>query len=271
MAISDKTRKVLWGRSGNRCAVCRRELVADSTPRSDDSVVGDECHIVSGKALGPRYDPTFPEQMLDQPANLVLLCRVHHKMVDDQFETYSVSVLETLKKNHEQWVSTTLGDKSIPTRARVLRIKANIPTHLARLTSGRDIFNLIGDGHAYTFDQDELKTEQEVEMVASFFQEAQDWGDISADLEAGDRVKAAHRLTSLVDELKEAGLLVFGAREVRRLEGGEGPPQPFIVVILRVVRATSLEIIKVPVDTAARSEVVPASPGAGARESEGDV
>ena len=51
MAINDKTRKVLWGRSGNRCAICRRELVLDATTVDDVSVVGEECHIVSAPYL----------------------------------------------------------------------------------------------------------------------------------------------------------------------------------------------------------------------------
>jgi hypothetical protein len=88
MAISEKTRKLLWGRSGNRCAVCRQELVIDGTDKSDDSVVGDECHIVSGAGRGPRHDPAVREAELDAAENLILLCRVHHKMVDDQGETY---------------------------------------------------------------------------------------------------------------------------------------------------------------------------------------
>ncbi|HWP60610.1 MAG TPA: hypothetical protein VNL14_22135 [Candidatus Acidoferrales bacterium] len=66
MAITDKTRKILWGRSGNRCAMCRRELVVEATPTDDESVVGDECHIVSGKGQGPRYDAGFSSDRLDE-------------------------------------------------------------------------------------------------------------------------------------------------------------------------------------------------------------
>ena len=65
MAISDKTRKVLWGRSANRCAICRQELVVDATAYDNESVVGEECHIVSAQINGPRYDPTFLKQALD--------------------------------------------------------------------------------------------------------------------------------------------------------------------------------------------------------------
>ncbi len=38
MAISLKTQKMLWGRSGNRCAVCRTELVVDRTETDFDRV-----------------------------------------------------------------------------------------------------------------------------------------------------------------------------------------------------------------------------------------
>ena len=39
MAITDRTRKFLWGRSGNRCAIDNNELVVDVTPDDDKSVI----------------------------------------------------------------------------------------------------------------------------------------------------------------------------------------------------------------------------------------
>lgn len=108
MTITDKMRKLLWGRSGSRCAFCRNELIQDATPQDDESVVGDECHIVSGKSNGPRYDPAFPVDEIDTYANLILLCRVHHKTVDDQPETFTTEILGQLKANHERWVADAL-------------------------------------------------------------------------------------------------------------------------------------------------------------------
>jgi hypothetical protein len=108
MAISDRTRKLLWGRSGNRCAICREELVIDTIGESEESVVGDECHIVSGQAEGPRYDPSFPIDRIDHVSNLLLLCRVHHKIVDDQEETYTADILRLKKAEHEKWVRATI-------------------------------------------------------------------------------------------------------------------------------------------------------------------
>jgi hypothetical protein len=51
------------------------------------------------QAPGTRYDGDVSEERIDDADNLVLLCRVHHKMVDDQYETYTVELLRNLKQN----------------------------------------------------------------------------------------------------------------------------------------------------------------------------
>ena len=65
------------------------------------------------------------------------------------------------------------------------------------------------------------------------------------DLEAGDHVKAAFRMSALLKQLEDAGFWVFGGKEIQRLEGGIGAPEAWPVVILHVRRPTSPEIIKV--------------------------
>jgi hypothetical protein len=54
MAITDRTRKILWERSGNLCAYCRRSLVEDGTSPDGEAVVGDECHIIGEKPGAAR-------------------------------------------------------------------------------------------------------------------------------------------------------------------------------------------------------------------------
>ena len=56
MSISLKTHKMLWGRSGNRCAFpdCQKELVMDATEIDDESLIGEECHIISKNPNNPR-------------------------------------------------------------------------------------------------------------------------------------------------------------------------------------------------------------------------
>jgi hypothetical protein len=222
-------------------------------------VIGEECHIVSPVGRGPRYDPSLLERDLDDPANLILLCRIHHKMVDDQHETYTIEVLRKLKANHEKWVSSTLTDGKRIDPVRIRRIAGNIPSHLVRLTSGRALFAIVDGASGYAFEHDEPKSETEAELLASFLQEAQDYGELSSDLDAGNRVKAAFRMSALLENLEQAGFWVFGGREVRRLEGGVAAPSPFTVAILQVLRTTNPDIIKV--DLAAATEQEPPQGG----------
>lgn len=103
---------------------------------------------------------------------------------------------------------------------------------------------MVDGASAFWFEQDELKSLAEVDLVGGFLQEAQDYGDLSGDLEAGDRVKAAFEMSARLEELRQAGFWIFGEREVRRLEGGIGSPSPFPVSLIRIVRANSPEIIR---------------------------
>lgn len=110
MSITLKTHKMLWGRSGNHCAMpdCRKELVMDAMETDDESLIGEECHIVAQSPDGPRGNPDFAEDKLDKYANLILLCRVHHKIIDDQPNTYTVGYLKEIKASHERWVRESL-------------------------------------------------------------------------------------------------------------------------------------------------------------------
>ncbi|MBY5958222.1 HNH endonuclease [Membranicola marinus] len=83
IGISSKTRKNLCAKSGNRCSICRTELFAKKF-KSDEENIGEECHIISSKQNGPRHHPN-----LDDYDNLILLCRNHHKEIDEISETFS--------------------------------------------------------------------------------------------------------------------------------------------------------------------------------------
>jgi len=107
MAIQDRDRKILWGRSGNRCAICRRVLVAAGAAPDRDSVTGEEAHIVARSTSGPRgAQPDVVDR--DAYDNLVLLCSIHHKVVDDQPHRYSPARLREIKADHEEWVRRSL-------------------------------------------------------------------------------------------------------------------------------------------------------------------
>ena len=107
MTVSDKTRKLVWGRSGNRCARCRCPLLMEATPLANDSVIGEECHILGWSKDGPRGDSTMPNAERDQYDNLILLCPTCHSIIDDRVAEYTVVAMVEMKREHERWVSGT--------------------------------------------------------------------------------------------------------------------------------------------------------------------
>jgi tetratricopeptide (TPR) repeat protein len=113
MALSIKTNRMLWGRAASRCSLpeCRRELVLDPPLDADDpSLVGEAAHIVAEQTDGPRGHSDLPPEQRNKYANLILLCNVHHKQVDDQVSYFTVERLASIKAEHESWVRTSLSD-----------------------------------------------------------------------------------------------------------------------------------------------------------------
>jgi hypothetical protein len=103
MTISLRTHKILWARSGGKCAICKSDLVIDATDLNDDpSIVGDEAHIIARQESFTRGDyDSLSEAERDHYSNLILLCRTHHKQVDDQAGYYMVERLRQIKAEHE--------------------------------------------------------------------------------------------------------------------------------------------------------------------------
>ena len=230
MAISDKTRKLLWGRSGNRCALCKHELSVEATALDDDSVVGDECHIHSKAADGPRYKTPEPFSDMDCYENLLLLCRIHHKLVDDQPNTFTADNLRSMKDIHERWVKLTLTpkikDKETPQ-----------VTFLSRIKSGKQLMD-VADTMAIILDHDEPKTEVEMERIASFLQNIQDWENIWSDLDSGEHVKAEFGLSKEISEIEALGYMIFATTQQRKMKFGN-KIETWPVGVVTVVRSTN--------------------------------
>lgn len=108
MTIPLRSHKMLWGRAANRCAICRLELVVNATETDDEALIGDECHIVAESKDGPRGESPLTADERNKYGNLILLCKVHHKLIDDQPNTYAVEKLKSVKSEHEEWVRASL-------------------------------------------------------------------------------------------------------------------------------------------------------------------
>jgi hypothetical protein len=132
------------------------------------------------------------------------------------------------------------------TPIKIRRIEQNIPDYLIRLTNGREILNIVTGCDAGSLQNDELTTQEEVDLVGSFFQSIQDWCDLGIDADPSTRVRFEFDLTQAVKDLEEAGFSVFGAREIQRIEGGVGDSAPFPVSIIQVMRQTNPDIVSIP-------------------------
>jgi len=85
------TVKRLFAVSGNRCAFpgCALPLVDEASGK----VTGRICHIRARSPEGQRYDAGQSEKKRHGFANLVLMCPLHHDVIDSDAEAYTMERL----------------------------------------------------------------------------------------------------------------------------------------------------------------------------------
>lgn len=211
MSITDKTRKTLWAKSGNRCLICRIELVQETEDASENVIIGEECHIVSEKGKGPRGEVQYLGDY-DSYDNLVLMCANDHKRVDELTDIYTVEKLRLFKSLHEDWVRSTLArDASTFTNE-----KHNIKS-LPKITSGKQLVNIIHSAYMFDFNHDELKTEAEANEIGALFEELKEYGDILSDIGTAEEIRLGVHYNSEIEKLKTMGFVLFGLRRKVRL------------------------------------------------------
>ncbi|MEQ8271741.1 HNH endonuclease signature motif containing protein [Algiphilus sp.] len=108
MAVTEKTRIQVWGESAARCAYCREQLIFSDEFGINESLVGEVCHIFAKGEGGPRANPCLSAAEIDGPNNLMLLCRKHHKYVDDHPDRFTTEKLGEMKLAHLKWVAKNL-------------------------------------------------------------------------------------------------------------------------------------------------------------------
>ena len=101
MAVKEKNIKLLWGRSGNRCAICHMELSFDSKHSPASFPLGEQAHIVAEESTGPRGESILTPDERNRYHNLILLCPSHHTMIDKDVASFPVEKLHQIKADHE--------------------------------------------------------------------------------------------------------------------------------------------------------------------------
>ena len=128
-AVSGLTRLVLWARGAGRCYLCNKQLIGDLVSGAEDRNFGFVAHIVAETPGGPRGDPVRSPLLGDDVTNLMLLCHVHHKLIDvDAVLQYTEARLLEIKHHHERRIET-LTDATAERASHVLCYAANIGSH----------------------------------------------------------------------------------------------------------------------------------------------
>ena len=103
--VREVTRAVIWARASGRCQYpgCNQSLIGDLISGNEDANFGFIAHIVAEKPTGPRGHPTRSPSLADDPANLMLLCHKHHKLIDvDELDKHPEQRLLDMKAAHER-------------------------------------------------------------------------------------------------------------------------------------------------------------------------
>lgn len=141
MGIQQKDIKLLWGRSGNRCAICKVDLTQDKEAVSASYTLGEQAHIVGEKEDAPRGKSTLTLDERNSYHNLILLCPNHHTEIDNNEADWPVEKLHQVKSEHELWVVATLSstiDQFMLAKQTVVTSIIDSAVKLCRLDHWRD-------------------------------------------------------------------------------------------------------------------------------------
>jgi len=124
IGINEKDKKHLGWKSGDRCAIstCRRELIIDTVGSDSSSIIGEMAHIKGENPGSARYDPNMTDKERNSYSNLILLCNVCHKIVDDNPTEYTVEKIQEIKRDHEKYIRESTAISVIDVTAEELNI-----------------------------------------------------------------------------------------------------------------------------------------------------
>lgn len=244
MAPSSKTRKLLWSRAHNSCAICKKPLTAEADSATlPGLILGEEAHIVAQREDGPRGRGDRSD--IDGYLNLILLCADDHKRVDEQPDVFTVEILKATKTAHEAWAAAKFAEEKRDEPIRQVKASGEDDIPLDPIITGLQLWNLIRDAGIYYMRTVEGDVDAETARAADdFLTTVRDWGDISGDVEiqgfAAIR-EAQESIQAMLLDLWERGLFVYGRRVMRTIKGGSMAPAPWPTIHLWVRSAAEIK------------------------------
>lgn len=117
----------LWTKAGARCEFpgCNKYLWRDDLTLSEANF-GENAHVAARSLGGPRGNSSLPLSERNKAENLILLCLVHHKLIDSKEHRaeYPDELLYRYKQEHEERIFYFTGHNGV--RTHLIRVKAKI-------------------------------------------------------------------------------------------------------------------------------------------------
>lgn len=212
------------------------------------------CHKFCGNNMEVHHIKARAEGGQDIYENAIPLCFNCHAEVRQYDPKHPKGIKFTEKElimHRDEWYRKVKQgvDKENEKKERIEPLKIlhqkdyqNIMLH--KIDEGKQLISYIDGTCGINYDE-ETQTLEEVKLVGEFVQyvkEIMDFDDLID--EPYDRIMSGFNLTQSIKELDDAGFWVFAGKENQKLVGGIGDPTLFPVLIMRIVRKDSSEIIK---------------------------
>lgn len=212
------------------------------------------CHKFCGNNMEVHHIKARAEGGQDIYENAIPLCFDCHAEVRQYDSKHPKGIKFTEKElimHRDEWYRKVKQgvDKKNEKKERIEPLKIlhqkdyqNIMLH--KIAEGKQLISYIDGTCGINYDE-ETQTLEEVKLVGEFVQyvkEIMDFDDLID--EPYDRIMSGFNLTQSIKELDDAGFWVFAGKENQKLVGGIGDPTLFPVLIMRIVRKESSEIIK---------------------------
>ena len=211
------------------------------------------CHKFCGNNMEVHHIKARAEGGQDIYENAIPLCFDCHAEVRQYDPKHPKGIKFTEKElimHRDEWYrKVKQGVKENDKQERIEPLKMlhqkeyqNIKLH--KIDEGKQLISYIDGTCGINYDE-EAQTLEEVKLVGEFVQyvkEIMDFDDLID--EPYDRIMSGFNLTQSIKELDDAGFWVFAGKENQKLVGGIGDPTLFPVLIMRIVRKDSSEIIK---------------------------
>lgn len=127
--LREVTKLLVWGRAAGRCQFknCPKSLDHDLIAGKAEINAAYLAHIVASSPNGKRGDPKRSHELADDAANIMLMCDVHHRIIDGEktWQDYPETLLLQWKKEQEGWVDLVLSSGR-ESRSHILQFSAPI-------------------------------------------------------------------------------------------------------------------------------------------------